>query len=160
MTKVVSRICSPRCSAITAPSIASQRNRIEANSSDQVSGRRISRLTTPANSTSVSTSTITAASTSTERAMPSSTARNRGEPVGASFAAAIPGRPIEMVLAELRGHFFQDGPGFRTVFALPFLVELGFHERLAERLRIHLVELHAGLFEVGLQRVVLRKDFS
>ena len=37
-TKVLSRMCSPRRSAITAPSIASHRNRIDASSSDQVSG--------------------------------------------------------------------------------------------------------------------------
>ena len=38
-TTAVSRMCSPRRSASTAPSMASQRNRIEASSSDQTSGR-------------------------------------------------------------------------------------------------------------------------
>ena len=37
-TSAVMRMCSPRRSAITAPSMASHRNRMEANSSDQVSG--------------------------------------------------------------------------------------------------------------------------
>ncbi len=37
-TSTPSRMCSSRRSAITAPSIASQRNRIEASSSVQVSG--------------------------------------------------------------------------------------------------------------------------
>ena len=32
------RMCSPRRNATTAPSIASQRNRMEASSSDQISG--------------------------------------------------------------------------------------------------------------------------
>ena len=32
------RMCSPRRNATTAPSMASQRNRIEASSSDQTSG--------------------------------------------------------------------------------------------------------------------------
>ena len=38
LTKVVSRMCSPRRSAITAPSMASHRNSTDASSSDQVSG--------------------------------------------------------------------------------------------------------------------------
>ena len=37
-TNAVMRMCSPRRSAITAPSIASHRNRIDASSSDQTSG--------------------------------------------------------------------------------------------------------------------------
>ena len=37
-TSAVSRMCSPRCSAITLPSIASHRNRIEASSSVQING--------------------------------------------------------------------------------------------------------------------------
>ena len=39
VTSTPSRMCSSRRSAITAPSIASQRNRMEASSSVQVSGR-------------------------------------------------------------------------------------------------------------------------
>ena len=38
LTNVVRRMCSPRRSAITAPSIASQRNSTDASSSDHVSG--------------------------------------------------------------------------------------------------------------------------
>ena len=38
LTSVVIRMCSPRRSAITAPSIASQMNSICASSSDQISG--------------------------------------------------------------------------------------------------------------------------
>ncbi len=38
-TTAVSRMCSPRPSAITAPSMASQRNSADASSSDQTSGR-------------------------------------------------------------------------------------------------------------------------
>ena len=37
-TRKPSRMCSPRRSAMTAPSMASHRNRMEASSSDQVSG--------------------------------------------------------------------------------------------------------------------------
>ncbi len=38
VTIAVSRICAPRCKASTAPSMASQLNRIDASSSDQISG--------------------------------------------------------------------------------------------------------------------------
>ena len=38
-TRKPSRMCSLRRNAMTAPSIASHRNRMEASSSDQVSGR-------------------------------------------------------------------------------------------------------------------------
>ncbi len=40
LTNTVSRMCSPRRRATTAPSMASQRNIAEASSSDQVIGRR------------------------------------------------------------------------------------------------------------------------
>ena len=39
-TAAVMRMCSPRRNATPAPSIASHRNRIEASSSDQISGLR------------------------------------------------------------------------------------------------------------------------
>src|SRR5450830_1529034 len=55
VTKVVIRMCSLRRKATTAPSIASQRNRIDASSSDQTSGLRSRyRATTPANKMSTS----------------------------------------------------------------------------------------------------------
>ena len=38
-TNAVMRMCSPRRKATTAPSIASHRNKMEASSSDQTSGR-------------------------------------------------------------------------------------------------------------------------
>ncbi|MEY9398894.1 hypothetical protein ABIF79_005269 [Bradyrhizobium japonicum] len=69
------RMCSPRRSAITAPSIESQRNRIEASSSDQISGLwKTYRMMTPASMMPISTSTTAAAAVSTTAPSQRSTA--------------------------------------------------------------------------------------
>jgi len=67
-TTAVMRMCSPRRSATTEPNIASQRNSMEASSSDQTSGScNTKRATTPASSTRMSATTSTAAGTSTSQ---------------------------------------------------------------------------------------------
>ena len=76
-TSAVIRICSPRRNAITAPSIASQRNRIEASSSDQVSGVPRARAMMPARRTPISAATSAAAGISTASPKPKSTAASQ-----------------------------------------------------------------------------------
>ncbi len=72
-TSAAIRMCSPRRSAITAPSIASQMKSMDASSSDQTSGRwNTNRATTPASSTTMSASTRAPAHRSTTRPSPRS----------------------------------------------------------------------------------------
>ena len=87
----VSRMCCPRCNAITAPSMASQRNRMEASSSDQMMGWwKTKRATTPARRMPISASTISAAGTATRWHSRRSARGNRPAAIPVSGGAAAP----------------------------------------------------------------------
>src|SRR6185503_15733529 len=121
----VSRMCCMRCSATTAPSMASHRNRIEASSSLHTNGWwNTKRLTTPASSTKISTSTSNAVGTST------------------TLRSAVSMRLIT-ALGQGADGLFQRAPRLGAELALPLLVEAGLLQHAAEGRGIGLDELHA-----------------
>ena len=104
-TTAVIRMCSPRRNATTAPSMASQRNRIAASSSDHSSGAcRTKRAMTPASSTPISTMTSNPAVTSTiaprvASARSSQASRWMRRPAGSALDASA-GSDVIMIDAQ------------------------------------------------------------
>src|SRR5471030_180843 len=129
-------MCCMRCSATTAPSMASHRNRIEASSSLHTNGWwNTKRLTTPASSTKISISTSNAVGTSTALRRPVSMREIMG--------------PITGRLGKVADGLLEHAPRFGAELALPLFVEAGALQLGTERRRVGLDELHA----LALQRL-------
>ncbi len=149
-------MCCPRCSAITEPSIASHRNRMEASSSDQTSGAcSTKRATTPANRITISASTIAAASPATAWHSTRSAWRTSraARPVAGRASPSSPATLTPAIPPRLQG-----GPGLVAELALPLRVEPGLAQRVAEQRRIDGVELQAPPGEASLQAGVELRD--
>ena len=164
----VMRMCSPRRSAMTAPSIASQMNSIEASSSDQTSGRW---NTKRADHAGQQHQDVRQHERARERSRPairaddraarrqtshsrSSKAASRGHasarrperwirrPRHAGGDRVLPHGAGASCSCQLANRAFEDGPGFVTVLALPFGVETGLAQLIAEGCAVGLVESH------------------
>src|SRR5664280_1308641 len=152
-TSAVMRMCSPRRSAVTAPSIASQRKRMDASSSDQTSGRcKTKRENTPAKRTTMSASTSRPAGTSTSQ--PSARSRRASRAWPPAFT------PLERLCRsrQLAGVALQDRPGVVAELRLPLGVEAGLPHAVAKSLGLRRVEGQALCCEILLQAGVERGD--
>src|SRR5439155_8471680 len=161
-------MCSPRCNAITAPSIESQRNRIDASSSDQTSALcKTYRLVTPASKMPISSSTRPAATVSTAApsqrpAAPQAFMIPRDdnvekEPSPAS-ALSIIGCSATVIArsGQLADGAFEQPPGLIAEAGFPLAIEAGVAQLGAEAIGRRLGERKSLALQVGLHRCVER----
>src|SRR4051794_12259618 len=159
-------MCSPRCNAITAPSIESQRNRIDASSSDQISGLwRTYRLMTPASKMTISNSTrpavtVSTAAPSRRPALPQALMMPRGDkaetgPSPASTLSVI-GCSATVIArsGQLADGAFEQPPGFIAEAGLPLGVEAGVAQLGTEAIGCRLGEREPLRLEVRLHGCV------
>src|SRR5271157_5350192 len=150
---VVSRMCSPHQKASTEPSMASQRNTIEASSSLHTSGWfRPNRKNTPMSRMATSTTRAIAANT------PTTCASHRSSPATTGCCAAAGGRgrppqPDRPRSCQRAGRRFQQRPGLVVELRAPVLVEAGLAQGVAEAVAVDVIELQTLARQVLPQRV-------